>query len=132
MKGQYVIITHEDSATNKIYHGSSSIRAVPMLRDQLTCHLFCGLSWLFPSSLQPRFLGGLLPWSNLVSSNFKRIHHFSFPVETKAKPLPQCNTPSDFHFEVKTSLKYIDCFNSVVPSTIQNLSEAVIFCLLAF
>lgn len=68
---------------------------------------------------------------NLIFINFEGIYSFLFPIETKAKPLPQCSIFSDLHSEVKTLLKSIGWSNLAV-FIIQCLSEAVVFCSLVF
>ena len=75
--------------------------------------------WLSPLRMSYHFsISRGFYFSNWIFINFDGIHSFSSPVETKAKPLPQCNTCHGFHSEVNTSL--------IVFSIIQCLSAAVV------
>lgn len=109
----------EDFVANKMYWLcivevlAGDLKAVAMLEGSaiLPCFILF-LDFFFFLSTAKIFRS--LPLSYLSFIHLEGIHSFSFPVETYTKPLPQHNTFSSFHSEVKTSLIYTVCFSSAV------------------
>lgn len=76
----------------------------------MSCHFSLSRNFFFSSQILPNF-DGILNFSS---------------VETREKPLPRHSTPSGFHSEVNTSLKYTSCVNLEHFYIVQLLSEAVV------
>ena len=70
----------------------------------------------------------LMKRSPLFESNLYQSwwYYISFPVETKAKLLPKCNTYPGFHSEFSTFSKYTGWFNPEVFYTMKYLSKTVV------
>ena len=125
MKRWHVIISPEDSAANKICHVSSRLRC-----SHVTCPvvlLALPLSHVYSQDILVRSC----PVKSDLYYHERNPKHFIFYSSKSITSSPTYYIFCLRDFKIMALVKYMCCFYSAVPYTIQCLSAAAI-CLIAF